>query len=142
MTAAKYTVCFICFLAIFALVSLVQAQEVKKLKLPNGEEVIDIRGEWDAEIENYGPWSRFGTYTNVIKITWEGNSFVGTRMLIDKYNLPNSVAFRAELDKDGIMKLQCMTGAGPMDSKGEVIEDGNKIIIDDGEKARSTLIRK
>ena len=142
MTAAKYTVCFICFLAIFALVSLVHAQEVKKLHLPNGEEVMDIRGEWDAELENYGPWSRFGTDTNVIKITWEGNSFVGTRMLIDKHNLPNSVAFRGELDKGGIMKLQWMTGAGPMDTKGEVIEDGNKIIIDDGEKAKATLIRK
>ena len=142
MTTAKYTVLFIFSLAILALVSLVQAQEVKKLKLPNGEEVMDIRGEWDAEIENYGPWSRFGTYTNVIKITSEGNSFVGTRMLIDKYNLPNSVAFRGELDKDGIMKLQWMSSAGPMEQKGEVIEDGNKIIIDDGEKARATLMRK
>jgi hypothetical protein len=142
MTAAKYTVCFICFLAIFASVSLVQAQEVKKLKLPNGEEVVDISGEWDAELENYGPWSRFGTYTNVIKITWEGNSFVGTRMLIDKHNLPNTVAFRGEMDKDGIKKLQWIGGAGPMDTKGEIIEGGNKIIIDDGEKARATLIRK
>lgn len=142
MTAAKYTVCFICFLAIFALVSLVQAQEVKKLKLPNGQEVVDISGEWDAELENYGPWSRFGTYTNVIKITWEGNSFVGTRMLIDKFNLSNTEAFRGEMDKDGITKLQWMTGKGPMDTKGEIIEGGNKIIIDDGEKARTTLIRK
>ena len=122
--------------------SLVQAQEVKKLKLPNGEEVVDISGEWDAELENYGPWSRFGTYTNVINIIWEGNSFVGTRMLIDKHNLPNTMAFRGEMDKDGIMKLQWMTDAGPMDTKGEVIEEGNKIIIDDGEKARATLIRK
>ena len=142
MTAAKYTVCFICFLAIFALASLVQAQEVKKLKLPSGEEVVDINGEWDGQLENYGPWSRFGNYTNVFKITQQGNSFVGIRMKIDKYNLPNSVAFRGELDKDGIKKLTWMTDAGPMDTKGEVIEDGNKIIIDDGEKARATLIRK
>ena len=142
MTTAKSFIFFICSLGIFVLVSLAQAGEVKKLKLPNGEEVMDISGEWDAELENYGPWSRFGTYTNVIKITWEGNSIVGTRMLIDKYNLPNSVAFRGELDKNGTMKLQWMTSAGPMDTKGEIIEDGNKIIIDDGEKARATLIKK
>ena len=142
MTAAKYTVCFICFLAIFALVSLVQAQEAKKVKLPNGEEVVDISGEWDGQLENYGPWSRFGNYTNVFKITLEGNSFVGIRMKIDKFNLPDSVAFRGELDKEGIKKLQWMTDAGPVDTKGEIIEGGNKIIIDDGEKARATLIRK
>ncbi|UCF86035.1 MAG: hypothetical protein JSV50_10490 [Desulfobacteraceae bacterium] len=142
MTTAKYTVLFIFSLAILALVSLVQAQEVKKLKLPNGEEVMDIRGEWDAELEHSGPWSGLGTYTNVIKITQEGNSFVGIRMKIDKRNLPNSVAFRGELDKDGIKKLTWMGDAGPMDMKGEVIEDANKIIIDFGEKGRATLIRK
>ena len=142
MTTAKQMVLFTIFLVFFSWISLVQAQEAKRVKLPNGEEVVDISGEWDAELENYGPWSRFGTYTNVINIIWEGNSFVGTRMLIDKHNLPNTMAFRGEMDKDGIMKLQWMTDAGPMDTKGEVIEEGNKIIIDDGEKARATLIRK
>jgi hypothetical protein len=142
MTTAKYLALLIFSLAIFALVSLVQAQETKKIKLPNGEEVVDISGEWDGELENYGPWSRFGNYTNVFKITQEGNSFVGIRMKIDKFNLPDSVAFRGELDKDGIKKLQWMTDAGPLDTKGEILEDGNNIIIDDGEKARATLIRK
>jgi hypothetical protein len=142
MTTAKYTVLFIFSLSIFAWIGLVQAQEPKMVKLPDGEEVVDISGEWDAQIENYGPWSKYGSYTNVIKITWEGNSFVGTRMKFDKFHFPDSVAFRGEIDKDGIKKLQYMTDAGPNDTKAEISEYGNKIIMDDGEKARSTLTRK
>ena len=142
MTIGKYAVLFIFSLAIFAWIGLAQAQEVKTVKLPNGEEVVDISGEWDAQIENYGPWSGYGKYTNIIKITLEGNSFVGIRMKSDLYHGPGSESMRGELDKDGIKKLQLMTGKGAMDAKGQISEDGNKIIIDDGEKARSILIRK
>lgn len=142
MTTAKYTVLFIFSLAIFAWIGLVQAQEAKTVKLPNGEAVVDISGEWDDQIENYGPWSSYGKYTNVIKITLEGNSFVGIRMKSDTWHFAGSESFRGELDKDGIKKLQLMTGLGPMDAKGQISEDGNKIILDDGEKVRSTLIRK
>ena len=142
MTTAKQMVVIIIFLAVFSLISFSQAQEAKRIKLPNGEEVVDISGEWDAQMENYGPWSKYGNYTNVIKITLDGNSFVGTRMKFDKFNFPDSEAFRAELNKDGIKKIQWMSGAGPIDTKGEIFEDGNKIIVDDGEKARVTLLRK
>jgi hypothetical protein len=142
MATAKYTVLFIFSLAIFAWIGLVQAQEAKMVKLPNGEQVVDISGEWDAQIENYGPWAGYGKYPNVIKITLEGNSFVGIRMVADTWHSPGSESFRGELDKSGIKKLQLMTGLGPIDAKGQISEDGNKILIDDGEKARSTLIRK
>jgi hypothetical protein len=123
-------------------VGLAQAQNVKTVKLPNGEEVVDISGEWDTQIENYGPWSGYGTYPNVIKITLEGNSFVGIRMKADTYSSAGTELFRGELDNDGIKKIQIITGMGPYDAKGQISENGNKIIIDDGEKARSTLIRK
>ncbi len=142
MTTKKCALLFIFSLAIFAWIGLAQAQEAKTVKLPNGEEVVDISGEWDAQIENYGPWSSYGKYPNVIKITLEGNSFVGVRMKADDWHSPGSESFRGELDKDGIKKLQLMTGMGPIDAKAQISEDGNKIIMDDGEKARSTLIRK
>ena len=51
-----------------AIAGLVQAQGVKTIKLPNGEEVVDISGEWDDQIENYGLWSSYGKYPQVIKI--------------------------------------------------------------------------
>jgi hypothetical protein len=142
MTMGKYAVLFICSLAIFAWIGCAQAQKAKTVKLPNGEEVVDIRGEWDDQVENYGPWSGYGKYSNILKITLEGSLFVGIRMKSDTWHSPGSVAIRGELDKDGIKKVQIMSGWGPLDAKGQISEDGNKIIIDDGEKARLTLIRK
>jgi len=142
MKTRKFAVMFIFSLAFFTWIGLAQAQEAKTVKLPNGAEVVDITGEWDAQIENYGPWSSYGKYPNVIKITLEGNSFVGVRMKADDWHSPGSESFRGELDKDGIKNLQLMTGMGPIDAKGQISKDGNKIMIDDGEKARSTLKRK
>lgn len=142
MTTTKYTLLFLLSIAFFAWIGVVQAQEKKMVKLPNGEEVVDINGEWDAQIENYGIWKGYGKYPNVIKIKIEGNSFVGIRMKADKYHAPGSESFRGELDKDGIKNLKLMTGYGPMDAKGKISEDGNKIFFDDGEKARSTMTRK
>jgi hypothetical protein len=63
-------------------------------------------------------------------------------MKADDWHSPGSESFRGELYKDGIKNLQLMTGMGPIDAKGQISEDGNKIMIDDGEKARSTLKRK
>jgi len=143
MKTGKYAVLFICSLAIFAWSGLAQAQEVKTVKLPNGEEVVDIRGEWDDYIENYGPWSSYGKYTNVLEITLKGNKFYGFRMKDCKYFPRGSMSIRGKLDKDGIKKVQIITGLlGPIDAKGQISEDGNKIIIDDGQRARLTLIRK
>lgn len=142
MTSAKYTLLFMCSLAIFAWIGLAQAQNAKTVKLPSGEEVIDISGEWDDQIENYGPWSKYGEYTNILKITIEGNSFVGVRMKSDVWHSSGSVAIRGELDKHGIKKVQMMSGQGPLDARGQISENGNKITIDDGEKARLTLKRK
>ena len=52
------------------------------------------------------------------------------------------MAIRGELDKDRIKKVTIMSGMGPLNAKGQISENGNKIIIDDGEKVRLTLIRK
>jgi hypothetical protein len=142
MTKSKYTVLYVCCLAIFAWIGLSRAQQAKTLKLPNGEVVVDIRGEWDDQAENYGPWSKYGKYSNILKISLEGNSFVGIRKEADAYHDAGSVAIQVELDKNGIKNVQIMSGAGPLEAKGEISDDGNKIVIDDGEKAKLTLIRK
>ena len=143
MTKGKYTVLFICSLVIFAWIGLAQAQKAKTIKLPNGEEVVDIRGEWDDYVENYGPWSGYGKYTNVLKITLKGNKFYGFRMKSNKYHMAGSMAIRGKLDKNGIKEVQLLAGVlGPIDAKGQISEDGNKIIIDDGQRARLTLMRK
>ncbi len=111
----------------------------KTVTLPSGEVILDMSGEWDAQIENYGPWSNYGKYTNIIKVTLEGNSFVGIRMKQDQWHSPGSESMRGELDKNGIKKVQLNM---VLDAKGQISEDGNKIIIDYGEKSRIVLIRK
>ncbi len=123
------------------LFGLTNVQATNFVKLPNGEKVVDISGQWDAQFENYGPWIEYGSYPGVIKIILNGNSFIGIRMKPTKYHTAGKEAFQGELDKGGIKNFQIMTGIGPIDSKGQISEDGNQITTDDGEKARAILTR-
>jgi len=125
-----------------AIAGLVQAREVKKIKLPNGEEVVDISGEWDTQIENYGAWSEYGKYSTITEIKQEGSSFVGIRLKATTYHSAGSETFRGELDKNGIKKLQLITGLGLIDATGRISDDGKTITMDAHDKSRSTMIRK
>ena len=128
----------------------VQAQMDNPLKdgmpntvtLSNGEVVYDLNGEWDTSVEAYGPWSKYGTHQNIIKITQTGSSLVGVLMMNDEWYSKGWESIRAELYKNGFKKVEMMTNLGTLDSKGQIIDNGNKILIDDGEKRRMTLTRK
>lgn len=114
----------------------------KTITLPNGEVVWDLNGEWDSFVEAYGLWSQYGTHRNIIKITQTGSSFVGILMMDDNWYSKGYESIRGELDKSGFKRVDMRTNLGVLDSKGQISEDGNKIIIDDGEKRRMTLTRK
>ena len=114
--------------------------------MPTGEEVFDISGEWDADIENYGVWASAGTYTNVFKITQEGTSFTGIRL---NDNPPPSMGkagskcLQGEVDKNGIKKFEIIGGSGErVQSTWQIGENGNKINIDGSQRARLTITRK
>ena len=52
-------------------------------------------------------------------------------------------SIRGELTKNGFKKVQVLTARGGyFDCTGKISEDGNKIIIDDGQVIRVTLNRK
>jgi hypothetical protein len=149
----------VCLVAIIFWTGLVFAQTakpaaVKLLKLPSGEEVFDISGDWDAIIENTASWARFGTFPSVVKITYEGSSFTGIRL---KDNPPPSwgkageKCIQGEVDKNGIKKLEIITPDGnKLPAVWKVSEDGNKMDIDAfdsvlptrSQLVRYTLIRK
>lgn len=114
----------------------------KTVTLTSGEVILDISGEWDDYIVNYGPYSFAGSYSNILKIKQEGNSFVGIRIKDDPYHRMGSVAIRGELDKNGIKNIKIFSRQGPLDAMGRISEDGNRIIVDDGERARLTLTRR
>ena len=119
---------------------------LKTVKLPSGEEVYDLNGEWDVIVENYGLLARYGTYPQVFKITQEGSSFTGIRL---KDNPPpalggaGSKCVQGELDKSGFKKIEIIAArAGIIPGKGQISEDGNKINIDVPQRYRFTLTRK
>ena len=149
----------VCFVALTAWIGFAFAQTanpgtIKTVKLPSGEEVFDISGEWDVYVENLNALSIFGTYQQVFKITQEGNSFTGIRLKDNPPPSPGkagSTCMQGEVDKNGIKKIELITSAGArLPSVCKISEDGNKINIDGydselptrSQLVRQTLIRK
>ena len=132
------------FIGLTIFISILHCQgSMKTITLPNGAVVLDLNGEWDVLVEGYGEASSIGSWKQICKITQEGSSFVGVRMMDDPYNSKGSQNLRGELDKSGFKKVQIITTLmGPIDAKGLISEDGNKMIIDDGVRIRSTYTRK
>ena len=143
MESKKTAASVICALVMFAWIGAARlTQAAEFVTLPNGEEVMDIRGNWDAEFENYGPWSQYGSYPGTIEIILDGNTFVGKRLTATKYHAADTECFRCELDSSGITKLQLMTRLGPIEAKGQLGNDGKRLTFDDGEKTRSTMTKQ
>lgn len=133
----------ICLISSIIFISTLHGQGSKKaITLPSGEVVWDLNGEWDTFVENYGRQAFAGSYPQITKITQTGSSFVGVRMIDDPWNFKGSQSLQGELDKSGIKKVTILSLAGLMEAKGQISDDGNKIVIDNGEYIRVTLTRK
>jgi hypothetical protein len=63
-------------------------------------------------------------------------------MIDDPWSLKGSQSLQGELDKSGIKKVTILTAHGPEEAKGQISDDGNKIVINDGKQHRLTLTRK
>jgi hypothetical protein len=143
--AKKTFLVLICFIGLIIFVSTLHGQGSKKtITLPSGEVVCDLNGEWDVFVENYGPSAFAGNYPQINKITQTGSSFVAIRMIDDPWNLKGSQSLQGEIDKSGIKKVTILGASGALvsEAKGQISDDGNKIIIDDGKEHRLTLTRK
>jgi hypothetical protein len=114
------------------------------ITLSNGDVVLDMNGEWDYNFEPYGKWDMLPKMTNVLEIKMEGNSFVGIRKNLESLHSPGSEAIRGELDKTGIKKIQYITQhqKDPIDAKGEIHDNGNKITIEASQRCKITLTRR
>jgi hypothetical protein len=147
----RLTICMLCMVTIIAWTGPVYAQAtnpgaIKIIKLPSGEAVFDLSGEWDVMVENYGLWERYGSYPQVFKITQEGESFTGIRLKDNPFPAHGSAGSRCaqgEVDKTGIKKFELIGGGGEvLSAKVQISEDGNRISIDAPEHARQTWTRK
>jgi len=135
----------ICFMSLIIFISTPHGQGSKKtITLRSGEAVCDLNGEWDALYENLGAYQWVGNITDILKITQQSGSFVGVKMIGSAYVPKDAVSITGEVDKNGITKVRVVlvTGTQFLDCKGQISEDGNKIIIDGGERIRVTLTRK
>ena len=136
----------ICFIGLIIFVSTLYGQGSKKtITLPSGEVVCDLNGEWDALYENLGAHQWVGNIKDMLKITQQGGSFVGVKMIGSPYVPKDAVSIKGELDKNGIKKVRVVLqtyGDYGEECKAQISEDGNKIIIDGGERIRVTLTRK
>lgn len=112
--------------------------------LSNGEVVYDLSGEWDAIYNN----DYLGTNRDVVKITQKGNKFVGIKLIGSPFVDKGSETVKGELERDEFKSLYGYTLAhGWVLSKGQVSDQGNKIIIETPVKLHNittviTLTRK
>jgi hypothetical protein len=134
----------IIFAATSTFVSLVFSQTQKKtVTLPSGEVICDLNGEWDTLYEHYGPMQWVGNIKSMVKITQQGNNFVGISLIATGFTPAGTEKIRGELDKDGIKKARySRPDLGWTDAKGELSKDCNKIVIDDGQGVKTILERK
>ena len=94
-------------------------------------ETIDLNGEWDAVYETW-----VGNLKDTVKISQEGNKFVGIRLIGSVYVPKGSKAIKGELIGQMFNQVSALTykeGEGEKlvwtDSQGVIIENGNKIVI-------------
>ena len=115
-----------------------------KVQLPSGETVWDLNGDWDAFVENYGPWERFGIYPTVWRITQTGSIVSAIRLKDSPPPSPNragSPSLRGELEKNGFKEVYIVAGGAPILCKGQISEDGKKMVIEIEATERVTLTR-
>ena len=107
------------------------------ITLPNGEVVYDLNGEWDAVYD----LSFSGTLAaiedtqsskGIVRITQEGNKFVGIKVIGDQWVDKNQETVQGELEKNKFGNLYVFRGMiyRWVPGKGEISEDGNKIVIE------------
>ena len=143
MLRKMYLFLFI-LLVMLTFVSIAYSQAEKNtVRLPSGELVCDLNGEWNTLYEPYGPMEHFGKIKSMIKITQQGHVFVGKSLISTGFTPAGTEKIRGELDKDRIKKVQLTRPDKDWsDGKAEMSKDCNKILIDDNDGLRMILERK
>jgi len=143
MLRKMYVFLFI-LVVMLSFVSITYSQTEKNaVGLPGGELICDLNGEWNTLYEPYGPMEHFGKIKSMIKITQQGNMFVGKSLISTGFTPAGTEKIRGALDKDGIKNVQLTRPDKDWsDGKAEMSKDCNKISIDDNDGLRMILERK
>ena len=127
----------------------VSAQEgwEKTLTLPGGEVILDMSGEWDILSEFYGELSWVQPCSDLLLITQKGNTFSAVKQIGTRWLPKGTELIKGELDRDGFKAVYNYIGDidgtyGWEKCKWEISENGNKVVLDCGERVKATLTRK
>lgn len=123
----------------------------KTVTLPRGEVILDMNGEWDIKSEIYGPFSAFPVKPDpdILTITQWGDEFTAVKQTGSVHIPKGGETIKGELDKDGFKAVYLYTLTVELDGtlewvecKWEISENGNKVLLDCGERVKSTLTRR
>jgi len=96
------------------------------LTLSTGDVVYDIRGEWDAIMDDQ-PWGKFN---DIVTITQEGNNFVGIILKGNEKYHKGDELIKGELLKNGFKSIERNTVIGwKTETEGRIDEGCNKIVV-------------
>ena len=124
-----------------------QAQMDKPLKkgmlntvtLSTGDVIYDLSGEWDATYYHGYYW---GTKKDIVKITQEGNKFVGISLIGNEMASKGSETIKGELEKDGFKSVSSyIIDYDWLPSTVEVGEKCNKIVIKTRGRGGAALLK-
>ena len=123
---------------------------LKTVTLPSADVILDMSGEWDFQCEFYGSfyWVKPTTYS--ANITQEGSSFSGVTLTDTKWQPKGTETIKGELDRDGFKAVYKQVHARDTyddvyvfePCEWEISENGNKVMLDCGERIRATLNRR
>jgi hypothetical protein len=146
--ASILTLCFAFTCALFARAEMAKEGWKKTITLPSGEVILDMSGEWDLLYEKYGPFIG-GHISDILTITQEGTTFTAVKQIGSQWVPKGAETIKGELDKDGFKAVYVYIGAYPIDGsfiwepcKWEISENGNKVVLDCGDRVKATLTRR
>jgi hypothetical protein len=135
--------------ASFAIAQMAEKGWKKTVTLPSGEVILDMSGEWDSHGEFYGGMSWIPPVSDILTITQEGTTFIGIKQIGSQYVPKGAETIKGELDRDGFKAVYVYMASYPMDGtfewvpcKWEISENGNKVVLDCGERLERTLTRR
>ena len=115
----------------------------KTITLETGGTICNLNGEWNALYEHYGTMEWVGNSKGMIMMVQQGSTFVGKTTMDSAWSPKGTEKIRGELDKDGIKNARySRPDIGWTDAKGEMSENCDKVVFDDGMGVKVILERK
>ena len=140
------------FFIVFTSVAIAQMAEKewhKTVTLPGDDVILEMSGEWNVVYEKYGPFNGAPDISDILSITQEGTKFTAVKKIGSQYIPKGTETIKGELGKGGFKVVYAYIGAYPRDGsfvweqcKWKISENGNKVVLDCGERVKAILTRK